>query len=144
MGVRARFSVAVLAGLLLGVAIIASSAYYPANQVAGPSNFEKAQVTTTLTTVTAYASATTQEGASGAASSTTSNPAFVTSTTASTTASPLDAAPSFLPDSQVQSMAQRPPVSVLIAILPIVAGVILGLVFYQAASSRQREEPPSS
>lgn len=150
MNMRARFGVAVFAGLILGVAIVAAvsftsygsaspSAMAPAYQSRSVATTSTATTMTTIVPAVPTLNIANQTQQSSAASSFTGSIASTHGTPQNglfSSASPAVA-------SQLVTIVHQPLQSVVV-LLPVLAAVLFGLVLYSASRMRTDEEKPTS
>jgi hypothetical protein len=150
MNMRARFGVAVFAGLILGVAIVAAASFTSYGS-ASPSvmapayqsrSVVTASATTTVTSITSAVttlSTTSQTQPSSAASNFTGSVA----NTQGTSQHSLFSYSSPAVASQLVTIARQPLQSVVV-LLPVLAAVLFGFILYRASRVRTDEEKPIS
>lgn len=155
MNMRARFALAVFAGLLLGIVVIGSSVIYSGTTFGTFAALKPAETgsavtqtvtTTTLTTTAAGAWVPTQV-ANQTTSTLTTISSSVSSTSSATFAPNYNAVSGTAQNalaSQVDSITRQPAVQSAVVFLPVVAAVLFGLVLYRVSAARAEEEPASA
>ncbi len=142
-----RFGVGVAAGLLVGLAIVASAGSFAslAPTVFAPIQAGGAAVTTTP----AIVAVTPQTSTATRSANTTGQPVYMVTSTSTTVAPPnpsgtdsnaQNAAISPLFSSNVASIAHQPLVSNAVILVPLLVAFLLGAILYRA-SGRTREQP---
>jgi hypothetical protein len=146
MNMGARFGVAVLAGLILGVAIVAGASFASsgsANFSAVAPAYQSRSVATTSTATTTTAVPTlniaNQTQQSSGASSLSGSIASIPNTSQNgllSSGSPAVA-------SQLVTIVHQPLQSIVV-LLPVLAAVLFGFILYRASRIRTEEEKPTS
>ncbi len=147
MSMRARFALAVFAGLLLGAAIVGSSfvytrAYPTYAGAAGLARLTPNQSTVTSSTTTAYVPAVSSNLTSITGNETASTEASATNANAAEGIFYSSVQNGMLV-SHVDSIARQPVFQSALVLLPVLAAVFFGLILYRASGTRAREEAPT-
>jgi hypothetical protein len=146
MGMRARFGVALSAGLLLGLAVVGSNLLYSSSVPAAMSPAaaqERLAITAASTSTNSVeASGGVSEGSNltysyGFPSTTFPGPPHGAANYSSSRGYPFLA-------SQVHNMARQPPVMSLVVLLPVLAALFFGVIVYRFSLARQQGEHSES
>ncbi len=128
MGMRARFWVAMAAGLLLGLAVVGSSTVYPLSQYSGAQHIS-------LALSQAHGTGSTYDKGPGWNGSLTQ---AQNSTASPTPVRDIYGPPSFA--SLVSNLGSQPPATSILVMVPVAVGLLFGVLLQRAAEAKQDGE----
>jgi hypothetical protein len=128
MNMHARFGIAILTGVLLGVLIIGSAVYLP---------FHRPGTASYLVRYVIYSSSTSTNSSQAVLGSV--GPVLAVNTTRNSLNGTSFSANILMP--QVGSIGKQPPLQLVVLLLPVVTAVFFGLIMYRVSTVRHEEEP---